>query len=146
MRNLCSSILIFFILQVSPQIEDGILYIDDFETFFVTNTENFSEENFNNQETEFTFDDEEEEEEGTFVSSSSIVANSNDCLAVVVEYYEEFLEEEEISEMMFEEYTEALATVAVLDCQSIRRCQSYFIPRIGWNCLCKEEISCFPLY
>lgn len=165
MRSLIgSSVLIFLMLQLSLQFDDEILEIDldyldlndgpdaDGETdFSISNIEKFitpfygvvseSTEKLNNQETEFTFSG-----EGEIESSTSIVANADDCVPVVVENYEEF--QEETPEMMLEEMggNEANFTVMFWNCQSIKRCSSVFIPRIGFNCMCKEEVSCIPSY
>ncbi len=148
-------------LQISLQIENEILDIinlvdtlhlndringdesidingDDFslgniEELFIINNENLyeSEEEFNNEETE---------------SSSIIVANPDDCIPVSVENYQEFPEEE--SEMMLEEMngTGGFVLAIFYDCQVIKRCESTFIARIGFNCMCKEEITCIHLY
>jgi len=151
-------------LQLSLQIDDEILEIDlayldlndgpdaDGENYVsLSNIEKFyiplngisyeSTEKLNNQETELVFSG-----EGEIESSTSIVANAEDCFPVVVENYEEF--QEETPEMMFEEMdgNEANFTVMFWNCQSIKRCSSVFIPRIGFNCMCKEEVTCIPSY
>ena len=149
-----SSFLIFLLLQISLQIDDDALYIDsDFknfvhgsavdgsleiakniETFLITKIENpdESEEELNNEETELLFSEEGE-----------IVASADDCIPVTVEKYQKNQPKKECE--VINGVKVCAVTIVVLDCQSTRRCASTFVPRIGFNCVCKEEITCTPM-
>ncbi len=154
MRSLInSSILIFLLLQISLQTDDGTLYIDsdfknlvhssavdgspeiaeDIEAFLTTKNENLdeSDEELNNEENEFIFGDEGE-----------IVASADDCPPVLVENYQKN-QPKNVCEVI-NGVKVCAVTIVVLNCQSTRRCESTFVPRIGFNCVCKEEITCTP--
>ncbi len=119
-------------IQISLQTDQEVLDIK-FLNLIITNNE--CEEELNNEETEFIFGHEGEIE---LMGNGSVIAeNPDDCIPVLVESYQEI--QEGAPEIKGEGGT---ATIVVLSCQSTRRCTSTFIARIGFDCMCKEEITC----
>lgn len=137
MRGLIfSGAFIFLIIQISLQTDQEIFDIN-FLNLIIKNNENLyeCEEEFNNEETELIFGNEGEIE--LMGNGLVIVENPDDCIPVLVENYQEM--QTGTGETTSEG---GAATIVVLSCQSTRRCTSTFLQRIGFDCMCKEEITC----
>jgi len=137
----------------SSEIDEKDFSFDNIERFLIANNE--SEGEFNNEEGEILIGGEEgiEENNGGVVvgNGSVIVTNADDCIPVVIRNYQEYQEEVPEENEFACEVIDGLqvcvggASIVILNCQSIKRCSSVLVPRVGFNCMCKEEVMCVQL-
>ncbi len=136
----------FMLVEESENMEFLLESANENEGEFV-NEEISSPEN--NQEGEI-FKNEEEEEGGGVVIVESESDDDKECPPLIVENY--VVEEAELPEEYIctvEDGIEACvggATTVILNCESIKRCTNIYVPRVGFQCMCKVETHCVETY